>query len=50
MFIGIIETHCPNCSMLVSADEHDCGCIFGSCEFCNTDFEIDNNCLNKERK
>ena len=50
MIIGITEVHCPNCDCMVIADEHDCGCIFGKCEVCNTDFELDDNCERRKQE
>jgi len=46
MFIDQVYRDCPNCGVEVLCDEYDCGCIFGSCDNCNTDFELDNNCAN----
>lgn len=38
---------CPNCKAEVLCDEHDCGCVFGKCSECATDFEFDKDCANK---
>ena len=48
--INYIYTTCPNCKKRPIADLRDCGCVFGKCEYCGTDFEICDNCGNlKER-
>ena len=46
MLIGQTIVNCPNCSAEVTADEHECSCVFGNCPECNTDFEFDSNCTN----
>lgn len=46
MIVNLIYMPCPNCGVEVTADEHDCGCVFGCCEECATDFELDDNCAN----
>jgi hypothetical protein len=50
MISNQVHRGCPNCGSNVLCDEHDCGCIFGKCENCNTDFEFDDNCKERERE
>jgi len=45
MIIDYVNTKCPACDVFTLADKHNCGCIFGHCDNCNTDFElVDKNC------
>ena len=46
MISDTVYRNCPNCGIEVLCDEHDCGCIFGKCNECNTDFEFDEHCQN----
>jgi len=46
MLKDLVYRDCPNCGEETLCDEHDCGCIFGKCLNCNTDFEFDDDCQN----
>jgi len=47
MIIGYTEIKCPQCGEIVLCDEMDCSCVFGKCENCGLDVEIEKNCKNK---
>ncbi len=38
--IDIIRVKCPSCKKKTIADQMSCGCIFGHCEHCGTDFSL----------